>query len=104
MRQIETGLNSPRDDFPRSIGATLSGETGWRSPVDRCYRRRVRDARQREEYETLVEWCRRLQARMPQAQREADRAGERARLLRGESRAACERAGHAVEDAYRRGS
>jgi hypothetical protein len=45
----------------------------------------MRDVRQRQEYETLVEWCRRLHAKIAQVQREADRAGEHARALRAKS-------------------
>jgi hypothetical protein len=54
-----------------------------------------------EENETLIEVCRRLQAKVPQVQRNADRAGERAQQLRDKSRAACERAMRSLETARR---
>jgi hypothetical protein len=41
--------------------------------------------------------CRRLQAKIVQAQRKADRAGERARQLRDKSRAVCERVARSLE-------
>ena len=71
-------------------------------PKARYYSRRVRNARQREEHEALVELCRSLRLELQQLRHAANWVMERARQLRAESRAACEQSERSRKGASRR--
>jgi len=80
----------------------LRGFSFASGPKALYYSRRVRNARQREEHEALVELCRSLRLELQQLRRAADWVMERARQLRAESRAACAQSERSREGASRR--